>query len=193
MDNAFKNIKPRGHGSTQERGLYNDQIDRIMSRFKDFKGCIMHNEIKKLLPDIQPHSRVAFVINTDPSNKEGQHWQAVYIDARDGPESSNSIEWFDSFARPIPKDTLEDLKLVIKCLKPVTILKLKENKVVQQSDKSSNCGYFCMRFLIDRFRNQSFASATGYDDRIKINHINKDEKEIERLKNMPPFNYVIPD
>ena len=112
LDNAFKNIKPRGHGSTQEGGLYNDQINRIMSRFKDFKGCIMHNEIKKLLPDIQPHSRVAFVINTDPSNKEGQHWQAVYIDARDGPESSNSIEWFDSFVRPIPKDTLEDLKLV---------------------------------------------------------------------------------
>ena len=78
-------------------------------------------------------------------------------------------------------------------MKPVTILKLKENKVVQNSDKSSNCGYFCMRFLIDRFRNQSFASATGYDDRIKINHINKDKKEIERLKNMPPFNYVIPD
>ena len=66
LDNAFKNIKPRGNGSTQEGGLYNDQIDRIMSRFKDFKGCIMHNEIKKLLPDMQPYSRSAFVINTDP-------------------------------------------------------------------------------------------------------------------------------
>ena len=76
-------LKRTGDGTKSSgNGLYNDEIDRIMSRFKDFKGCIMHNEIKKLLPDIQPHSRVAFVINTDPSNKEGQHWQAVYIDAR---------------------------------------------------------------------------------------------------------------
>ena len=60
-----------------------------------------------------------------------------------------------------------------------------------QSDNSSNCGWFCCAFLIDRFRGKSFSEATGYDDRIKINHINKDEKEIERLKNMPPFSYIL--
>jgi len=48
----------------------------------------MRDEIKKLLPSIQPHSRIAFVINTDPTNKPGQHWNAIYIDARNGPESS---------------------------------------------------------------------------------------------------------
>lgn len=172
-------------------GLYNDEIDKIMSRFKDFKGCVMRDEIKKLLPYIEPKSRVAFIINTDTHDKPGQHWDAVYIDARDGPESSNSIEWFDSFGRPISSDILSDCKLILKCLKPTTVLKLKENKVVHQSDNSSNCGWMCCKFLIDRFRGQSFASATGYDDRIKINHINKDEKEIEQLKNNSrPFNYI---
>jgi hypothetical protein len=161
-----------------------------MSRFNDFKGCIMRDEIKKLLPHIKPQSRIAFIINTQTHEKPGQHWDAVYIDARNGPESSNSLEWYDSFGRSIPPDILEDCKLILKCLKPETILKVKENKVVHQSDDTSNCGYFCCHFLIDRFRGKSFSEATGYDDRIKINHINKDEKEIERLKAFPPFNYI---
>jgi hypothetical protein len=150
----------------------------------------MKNEIKKLLPDIQPHSRVAFIINTDTSDKPGQHWQAVYIDARDGPESSNSLEWFDSFGRPIPSDVLEDLKLILKCLKPKTILKIKENRVIHQSDDSANCGWFSAKFLIDRFRGKSFADASGYDDRVKINHVKHDEAQIEKMKNYPPFSYI---
>ena len=84
-----------------------------MSRFKDYKGTIMRDEIKKILPHVRPQSRVAFIINTDPSTKEGMHWQAIYIDARDGPESSNSLEFYDSFGRGIAPDILEDCKLVL--------------------------------------------------------------------------------
>ena len=171
-------------------GLYNDQIDKVMSRYKDFKGTIMHNEIKNILPDIKPHSRVAFIINSDPSTKEGKHWQCVYIDARDGPESSNSIEWYDSFGNPMPKDLLHDIKLIVKCLKPTNLLKFKENSIVHQSDDSSNCGMFCMKFLVDRFRNKSFAEATNYNDKVRISHATHDEKEIERLKQMKPFSYI---
>jgi len=180
---------PQGSGKSSE-GLYDDQIDKVMSRFKDYKGTIMRDQIKTLLPEIQPQSRVAFIINTDTKDKPGQHWQAVYIDARNGPESSNSLEWYDSFARPIPSDILEDCKLILKMLNPETILKVKENRVIQQSDDSANCGYFCCRFLIDRFRGQSFSSATGFDEKLKINHAAHDEANIEKLKKMPPFNYI---
>ena len=161
-----------------------------MSKFGDYHGTIMRDEIKKkIVPYIKNHSRVAFIINTDPHNMPGKHWCAVYIDA-DGPESSNSLEWFNSFADPMPKDILWDCKLILKMLKPSTILKVKENRVVHQSDDSANCGFMAMKFLIDRFRGKSFAESSGYDDRIKINAINKDEKEIERLKNTAPFKYV---
>ena len=47
-----------------------------------------------------------------------------------------------------------------------------------------------MNFLINRFRNKSFADATGYDDKMKINLISKNEKEIEKLKDQAPFNYI---
>ena len=150
----------------------------------------MRDEIKKILPQVEPHSRVCFIINTDPHTKEGKHWNAVYIDARDGPESSNSLEWYDSFGRGIPSDILEDCKLILKILKPSTLLKVKENRVIHQSDDTSNCGYFCMRFLIDRLRGKSFSESSGYDDKVKIDKINKNEKEIERLKDLPPFNYI---
>ncbi len=178
------------HKISRDGTLYNDQIDKIMSRFKDYKGTIMSDQIKTLLPHIIPQSRLAFIINTDDHTKPGQHWCAVYIDARNGPESSNSLEWFDSFARPMPPEILEDCKLILRCLKPETILKVKENAVVHQSDKTSNCGWFAMQFLIDRFRGKSFAEASGYDDKIKINHSKQDEAEIEKMKQYPPFNYI---
>ena len=90
----------------------------------------------------------------------------------------------------MPKDLLHDIKLIVKCLKPANLLKFKENRVIQQSDKSANCGYLTMNFLINRFRNKSFADATGYDDKMKINLISKNEKEIEKLKDQAPFNYI---
>lgn len=194
IKSAEKAAKTReGKGRSDTHGLYDDEIDKIMSHFKDFHGCIMRDEIKNLLPQIRPQSRVAFIINNQDHNSPGQHWDAVYIDARNGPESSNSLEWFDSFARPMPADIREDCKLILKCLKPETILKLKENRIIHQSDESSNCGYFCCRFLIDRFRGKSFSAASGFDDRVKIDHSKQEEKEIEKMKKYPPFNYVLPD
>ena len=111
----------------------------------------MRDEIKTLLPHIEPRSRLAFIINTDPHDKPGKHWAAVYIDARDTPGSSNSLEYFDSFGRSIPSDILEDWKLILKMLK----------HIVHQPDDTSNCGYICCKFLIDRFSGKSFSDASG--------------------------------
>ncbi len=190
IDRAYAEVKlGKGKGSNKDEALYNDQIDKVMDKYPEFKGCIMRDEIPKLLPYVRPKSRICFIINTDRSDKEGEHWQAILIDAR--PEGSNSLEFFDSFGRSIPKDVLESCKDLIKVLKPNSVLKVKENRVIQQSDDSENCGWFCIRFLIDRIgRNKSFSEATGYNDQLKVNHIKKDEKEIEKMKNMPKFRYI---
>ena len=193
-NNLEKVFKGRGIKPDDKDGLYNDQIDQIMSKFRDYKGTIMRDEIKKILPFVQPQSRLAFIINTDTHDKPGQHWIASYIDARNGPESSNSLEWFDSFGRSISdlhaNDILEDCKLILKCLKPETILKVKENKVIHQKNSSSNCGWFACKFLIDRFRGKSFSEATGFNDNQKINDSKQGEKQIEKIKNTAPFSYI---
>jgi len=87
----------------------------------------------------------------------------------------------------MPPDIREDCKLILKILRPETILKLKENMVVHQKDDSANCGYFCCKFLIDRFRGQNFSSATGYEEKLKLNHATHNEAEIEKMKAYPPF------
>jgi hypothetical protein len=187
-----RDINKSGNGkSNDDDGLYNDQIDRIMKNIPEFKGCIMRDEIGQL-PNIQKHSRIGFIINTDKHSEPGTHWDAILIDAR--PEGSNSIEWFDSFGRNMPDDILRSCKQLVSKLKPTSILKLKQNRVIHQSDDTANCGWFCIQFLIDRLsRNKTFSEASGYDDRMKINNINKDEKEIERFKNMPKFKYLLKD
>ena len=53
--------------------------------------------------------------------------------------------------------------------------------------------WLACKFLIDRFRGKSFSEATGFDDKIKLNNSKEDEAEIERLKNSPPFNYILED
>ena len=84
-------VRKIAHGKSDSvNGLYDDQIDQVMDKFKDYRGSIMCDQIKSLLPDIKPQSRVAFIINTDPHDKPGAHWNSIYIDARNGPESSNS-------------------------------------------------------------------------------------------------------
>ena len=70
------------------------------------------------------------------------------------------------------------------------LLKLKQNRVVHQQNESANCGFFAMRFLIDRFRGVSFADCTGFNDTFKVYDRERNEYEIERMKRLPPFSYV---
>lgn len=187
LDDARQAAKPQGSGKT-EGGIYDDEINEIMSIYPEYLGTIARDEIPKLLPRIKDHKRVAFILNLDAHDKPGSHWVAVFVDARS--DGSKSVEYFDSFGRDIPADILKDLKLVVDMLKPDTFLKLKVNHVVHQSDNSDSCGFMAMKYLIDRFRNQSFSSATGYDEKMKHYQIEKREDEIERLKQKPPFSYI---
>jgi hypothetical protein len=181
----YKQLIPFQFGNGKP--LYTDDIDKIMARYKDYVGTIARDQIKHIASNVKPRSRVAFVMNTDPSTKKGEHWVSIYVDAR--PNGSNSVEYYDSFADPCPPDVLKSLKHLVERMKPDSFLKFKENRVRHQSASTSNCGYFASRFLIDRFRNKSFSEATGFSDKIQ-NAVKENEAEIEKLKNLPPFNYI---
>ena len=56
-------------------------------------------------------------------------------------------------------------------------MKLKINMIKQQADDTENCGFFAMRFILDRFKNRSFKYASG-GDKSDIG-----EYEIEKFKN----------
>lgn len=161
-------------------GLTNEQIDRVMKRYPWYIDTIPRDGIRKY---IKPYARqgqhMGFIMNNQKENKAGEHWVAVYI-------TPETVEYFDSFAEPVFKDILDDLKEITDIISPDKLIKLKENKIKNQSVKSDNCGYFAMKFLIDRaVHKKPFKDVSGFSD------VMKSEKELEKYKDtFKPFKYL---
>lgn len=178
-----KEKESQGKGKYLGRGLYSDEIDEIMKPLesKGYMGTIASDEIPTLVPNAKP--RMSFIMNLDPSTKKGSHWVAVYIDARN--HGDQSIEYYDSFADDPPKRFMEDIKLLIDKIEPETYLKFKVNKIVQQRADSDSCGWFAMRFLMDRYNGVPFKEATPYSE------VLQGEKDIKKFKEKyEKFGYI---
>lgn len=170
------NLIQEGSGViNDEYGLNTDQINALMSKYgNEYIGTIASDEMPSILSKVEPKSRGGFVINTQKHTQPGAHWQAVFYDAR--LNGSNSIEFYDSFGRDPTKAFMKEIKELANKLNAETYLKFKINKIIQQSNTSSNCGYFATKFLIDRFRGKPFRECTGFDEHVK------DEKNINKWK-----------
>jgi len=166
------------------KGIDNHTIDRFLSKFgNEYLGCIACDEIpSKIYPKIRPRTRAFFVMNTEPSYKGGLHWVCLFMDAR--PHGSSSIEYFDSFADPIPPRLQQDIKGIAERLDAKTYLKLKENRIKFQCESSDNCGHFCMEFICDRMRGKPFPEASKFNDSVR------GEDEVNRWKTMNGFGFL---
>ena len=104
-----------------------------------FLGVFASNELPYKIPTY-PKGLIA---NTDPNNKPGQHWVAMFF-----PDEENKEEFFDSYGLPPnfytprflashPGDT-------------------ERNVGTLQALNSTVCGYYCMFYLFHRSRRQDF-------------------------------------
>lgn len=185
MTLSQKVLKSIGTLKKQEGGMLdqpqqvldNFQIEKHMDRYENFFGVYAKDMLYKVIPLIQPESSGGLIMNLDNNNQSGSHWVAIYWDAN----KDYSIEYFDSFGRDPPKETLQDITKIIKKLKPKKHMKLKINRMENQNKKSVSCGYIAMRFLMDRFRGKNFKKSTGYG-------INKSEDMAEKMYER--FNYL---
>lgn len=84
----------------------------------------------------------AFIINTQPSTQEGEHWLVVYFPSRGLPE------YFDSYG----------LKMQLKEIKDFIGQRYKSNVRLLQHLLSSACGQYCIHFIHKRCRDNSFES-----------------------------------
>jgi hypothetical protein len=163
-----------GHFKHYKDGLYDHEIQEIMKdHTKRFVPVIMSDEIPSLLHYITPKTQnFGFVINTRPSSERGIHWMAIYLD-RDNQE----VDYYDPLAEHPPSlEFLRDIKLLVEKMRSPYLMKLKVNNVKVQGDHTSNCGFFCIRFLIERMSGMDFKEATRYDDS------KRGEKEIKKFK-----------
>ena len=167
-------ISGAGKYSNWRKGLYDTEIHKIMEhKAKRFVPVIMSDEIPKLLPYVnQKTKEFAFIINSTSSKTSGQHWRAIFIDV-----PNSEIDYYDSLVSSPTKEFLRDIKLLIDKINPNTYMKLKINMIKQQADNTENCGFFSMKFILDRFKNRSFKNASG-GDKSDIG-----EYEIEKFKN----------
>src|SRR5438128_1093615 len=70
-------------------------LTRTQSRLVNFLGVFALDEQPSTddLSELKKYP-VAYIINSDPSNKPGQHWLAVYKESQDG-----ALEFFDSYGQ----------------------------------------------------------------------------------------------
>jgi hypothetical protein len=78
---------------------------------------------------------------------------------------------------------LKNIKTIADKLNANTYLKFKENKIVQQNNTSANCGFFAIKFVIDRLNGKHFTACSGWDEHVK------GEKNVEKFKKQMGYGY----
>lgn len=169
--------KKIGKGEENKGGLWNSEIDEI---FKDklpeeVVPVISNDEMPSLLKYINKDiERFGFIINNDNSDKGGSHWKAVFISRPDA-----SVEVYDSLVSIPNEKFIKDLFKVVDAFKDDVMYKLKINTIRDQSEKTGNCGYFAVNFLINRFKGKKFKNASLFD---KVDRSKEGEGEIKKFK-----------
>lgn len=157
-----------GLGRQRLTDLSETQINDLMSKYKKngYIGTFAADEWDRILNDPLVHRKfetICWIMNTDPRNKPGAHWQAFLINLQNNKLGGPSAEFFDSFGRQIPRQALVEFKKVIEKLEPKVMLKMKVNRVKLQRDDTGSCGAMCCKYLKDRLSGIPFKVATGFN------------------------------
>ena len=134
-----------------------------MKNFKSFLGVYDIDDIDKIpFPKNKPSGVVLLTDILDTrkgmKRKKYNHWVSLYID----PVNEKEINYYDSFANPPPDNMMKRIKKQL--IDIPYYLKFKHNMIKNQSVNSRNCGFFAMKFLIKRFKNEPFKLASGFSD-----------------------------
>jgi len=114
------------------RGLFANEIDCLTSRMLDQRVYWLGVFARDELPDLRRVKRPsALIINSDPKDKPGQHWLAIFCPKK-GP-----LELFDSFGLPPEYYSLDSHVFT-------------HQRFSYQSRLSAYCGHYCIMFIYFR-------------------------------------------
>jgi len=174
----------KGDGLTNGKaGLYNFEVAELMKKYatKGFLGAYSIDQMSKIHPDNR--DKISFILNVQPSYIKYGHFVAVMIS-----KDSNTLEYYNPLGDPPSKRFVKQIKKILAKMKFRKAVQFKINRIRFQSYKSSNCGYFSIKFLVNRYDGQSFREASGYDHFINIMH---SEQEIRKFKkHVQNFGYL---
>lgn len=117
----------------ENRPISNIDIERKMPPDVPFSGVFQRDDLPKTI--LPGH---AIVVNLDPSGG-GTHWVCVC--------RHEKVEYFDSFGLPPPVS-------VMSLMKKINPRKFgcSYNTSQIQPINSAKCGYYCMKYIVDRHR-----------------------------------------
>lgn len=149
-------FKPKGLHS--KRTWFNtNNINEIMEQYQDlykhkfqFLGAQPSDFSKIVKLDwkkLKSIPCIGIIFNTDPHDKPGQHWLAVFIDNKE-----KKVDYFDSLGK-LPN------KNIASFLKHFNTYQFTFNKKAHQKG-GSNCGPYSCYFIIERLKGKSFETIT---------------------------------
>ena len=106
-------------------------INRLLKNSKIFVGTFARD----MIPYTITKRPLAFIANTDPSGKPGQHWIAICLN------SDGSGEYFDSYGLPPLHNSF------IKNLDYMCPLVWGYNPITLQCLSCITCGHYCVLFV----------------------------------------------
>jgi len=175
-------LKMNGYGEYEndDDGIYNDELEEIFSdKMNKFLPVIASDKMHTLLPLVNKDTKkFGWIQNTEPQKSGGRHWVAYFIDV-----PNMEVNYYDSLVENDgipPKESMKGLKKIIEKIRPDYYLKFKYNTIRDQNPSSKNCGYFALKFIMDRYRNVPFKSASAYDK--VYDDYGEGEKMIKRFK-----------
>lgn len=135
-------------GKSEKVGLYMSEIEQKMKKEKGFRGVFMSDTLPKNINRFENG-----IINLDTSDGDATHWVCYYNTPK-----SKYIEYFDPFG----EYKYDDIQLgdsiipeIIKRYLDTSGKKIKYNSSFLQHPLSVKCGYFCMKYIIERNKGNS--------------------------------------
>jgi hypothetical protein len=182
-DEAFAPRCPRTWGANEREWLSNLDIEAVMTqyakRYPSFRFLGVHpidfGEVLRggrcvsmcQLPSVN-QARYGAIFNLDKHDESGSHWVAAYVDTR--PRSKNyGVYYYDSTAQPIPSEIDQWARKIVAQQKDPKF-GLNVNRERRQF-KHTECGMFCMRFIIECVRGRAFRDVVHdpiYDDDVQL-------------------------
>lgn len=156
-DSIFKVSGPTNTGEW----LSTVDIDNIMTQYQDLHTDFMYLgtvpiDFKKVYPEIfnvntsknKTLTKYGIIFNTDPSNKSGEHWIALFIDNVD-----KSICFFDSNGTSPPKQVSSFIKKLNRGGKYNVYI----NEQSHQK-RNGSCGLYALNFIISGIKGRDCVS-----------------------------------
>lgn len=98
----------------------------------------------------QSKKKIGMIFNTDPHNKSGEHWIALFLDLE-----RKFLFYFDSVAQRTPSPIMRLIERIIGQLNNLNIkVKIIKNNVPHQK-KNTECGVYCLYFISQLVKNVS--------------------------------------